>query len=202
MWGQAKNVAFLWNTFSWPDGEPITQTYAVLPLADICFSAFLSFPASRVICPALSRCQLLYCAGWLTDSGSLWAGDKDKMKMEGNVRSLKPESQVLSPLWKSGRKQTPQVCFLLCFFFFFFFFLQKSLTLCIYAACACACFCLCLREIYIVIFPIRANTFCCLLVYCCLASCILFWEICLYPFFAKQRISTISNLCMLNVNIK
>lgn len=126
MWGQAKNVAFLWNTFSWPDGEPITQTYAVLPLADICFSAFLSFPASRVICPALSRCQLLYCAGWLTDSGSLWAGDKDKMKMEGNVRSLKPESQVLSPLWKSGRKQTPQVCFLLCFFFSFFFFCKRA----------------------------------------------------------------------------
>ena len=176
--------SFLWNTFSWPDGEPITQTYAVLPLADICFSAFLSFPASRVICPALSRCQLLYCAGWLTDSSSLWAGDKDKMKMEGNVRSLKPESQVLSPLWKSGRKQTPQVCFLLCFFFFF---LQRSLTLCIYAACSCACFCLCLREIYIVIFQIRANMFCCLLIYCSIASCILFGEKFAYTLFLPNR---------------
>lgn len=176
-----------------------TQSFLWLISVSVLFSVFLPAGSSAPLCLAVS--YFIVLVGWLTPAHYEQV-TRTRWRWRAMLDHWSLRVKYLVHCGRVGGNRLHKCVFCFASFFLFFFFLQKSLTLCIYAACACACFCLCLREIYIVIFPIRANTFCCLLVYCCLASCILFWEICLYPFFAKQRISTISNLCMLNVNIK
>lgn len=80
----------------WPAAElRHSNTYARAAhsaTADICLSAFLSFLASSSVnlshSGSLFSSSTVAAGDTLTDCGSWWAGDEDKVEMESHVRSV------------------------------------------------------------------------------------------------------------------
>lgn len=194
MWGQAKNVAFCETLSADQTVNPShkhTQSFLWLISVSALFSVFLPAGSSAPLCLAVS--YFIVLVGWLTPAHYEQV-TRTRWRWRAMLDHWSLRVKYLVHCGRVGGNRLHKCVF--CFASSFFF-LCKRAPLCIYAACTCACFCLCLREIYIVIFPIRANMFCCLLIYCSLASCIFLGNV-----FAKQSISTISNNCILNLNVK
>lgn len=144
MWGQAKNVAFFSETLS--IDQPVNPTHAHMQsfLCLISVSVFFSvlLPAgSSERSDSLLASLLCRLADWLRLIMSRWRGqDEDG----GDVRSLEPESQVVSPLWKVGRKQTYFASYMKCPLNGL-----ESVSLVLHTVYVCTVrFCICWQEIY------------------------------------------------------